>query len=121
MKFKILLRFLLTGGGFLAFLVGMALIFRPDNGSVASSPAPEAIEEAERLRATEFSFDDPPVIHQVVDYSEGESADWFPKGEAPILAELVIEGRLPPVAERVGPEPAVMLGPDGLGTYGGTW
>jgi ABC-type transport system substrate-binding protein len=121
MKIKILLRFLLTGGGFLAFLVGMALVFRPDDGSATSVPTPEAIAEAESLRATDFNFDDPPVINQKVDYSEGESADWFPKGEAPILAELVAEGRLPPVAERVGPEPAVMLGPDGLGTYGGTW
>jgi ABC-type dipeptide/oligopeptide/nickel transport system permease component/ABC-type transport system substrate-binding protein len=38
-----------------------------------------------------------------------------------MLAELVREGRLPPVARRTGPEPVVMEGVDGIGRYGGTW
>ncbi len=45
----------------------------------------------------------------------------FQKASHPILAELVEEGKLPPVAERVGPEPVVIQGKDGLGNYGGTW
>jgi ABC-type dipeptide/oligopeptide/nickel transport system permease component/ABC-type transport system substrate-binding protein len=56
-----------------------------------------------------------------VDYSEGEEADWYPKGESPMLAELVAEGKLPPVHERVGPEPVVVEGIEGIGKYGGTW
>src|SRR5690606_9357669 len=31
------------------------------------------------------------------------------------------EGALPPVAERVGAEPVVYAGCDGVGTYGGDW
>ena len=46
---------------------------------------------------------------------------WYPQHEAPILADLVADGKLPPVAERVGQEPAVMEGVDGIGRYGGTW
>ena len=38
-----------------------------------------------------------------------------------MLAELVREGRLPPVAQRTGPEPVVLEGVDGIGRYGGTW
>jgi len=121
MSFKILIRFLLTGCVFLVFLVGMALVFRPDAEHVSVDHSSGEIEEAELLRATDFDFANPPVINQEVDYTEGRSASWYPKGEAPILAELVEEGRLPPVAQRVGPEPVVMRGPDGLGKYGGTW
>lgn len=40
-------------------------------------------------------------------------------GEAPALAEQVEAGDLPPVAERVGSEPAVIQPLDSIGTYGG--
>lgn len=39
--------------------------------------------------------------------------------EAPMLAKLVEEGKLPPVAERLPENPMVVEGPDGIGTYGG--
>lgn len=62
------------------------------------------------------------LVTQDVDYSQGKRAKWYPSGESPILAELVREGHLPPVAERVGPEPAVLKGCDSVGKhYGGTW
>jgi ABC-type dipeptide/oligopeptide/nickel transport system permease component/ABC-type transport system substrate-binding protein len=41
-----------------------------------------------------------------------------PSGETPLLAALVAAGRLPPAAERTGPNPLVL---PGRGTYGGTW
>ncbi|MEX0852783.1 MAG: ABC transporter substrate-binding protein [Bauldia sp.] len=41
--------------------------------------------------------------------------------EAPALAELVAAGKLPPVAERVGPEPLVLRPTHEIGKYGGTW
>lgn len=63
----------------------------------------------------------PLVLHASVDYAEGPAAAWWPRGESPILAGLVQRGRLPPVHERVGPEPVVMRGVDGIGRYGGTW
>jgi len=61
------------------------------------------------------------VLHRQVDYIEGKAAPWYPKGESPILSDLVERGVLPPVAERTGPEPCVMQGVEGIGKYGGTW
>jgi len=47
----------------------------------------------------------------------------FPKTfkEAPQLAELVKQGKLPPVAERVGQDPLVIKPLQSIGKYGGTW
>lgn len=71
----------------------------------------------------EFVLDpaNPPVVQQEVDYREGPHGKWWPKNEAPVLAELVAENQLPPVAERTGPEPLVLEGPEGIGRYGGSW
>ena len=41
--------------------------------------------------------------------------------EAPELAELVKQGKLPPVEERVGSEPLVLRPIHEIGKYGGTW
>lgn len=41
--------------------------------------------------------------------------------EAPMLAELVQAGQLPPVEERLPPEPLVVTPKNGVGTYGGTF
>ena len=83
--------------------------------------SPDLLEATKELRDMSFSKEDLFKVQQDVDYSEGESGQWYPNGESPILAELVAEGKLPPVAERVGPEPVVIQGIDGLGKYGGTW
>src|SRR5690606_23191814 len=40
--------------------------------------------------------------------------------EAPMLAELVSQGKLPPVAERLPKNPVVLDGIAGIGKYGGT-
>lgn len=40
--------------------------------------------------------------------------------EAPMLAELVAAGELPPLSERLPAEPLVQEGAEGIGTYGGT-
>ncbi len=82
---------------------------------------PEEVAAIEIDRDTSFDPDDVPVLHRSVDYDEGEAAPWWPRGESPFLGELVDEGLLPEVAERVGPQPAVLEGPDGIGNYGGTW
>ncbi|MGE3268595.1 MAG: ABC transporter substrate-binding protein, partial [Chloroflexota bacterium] len=42
-------------------------------------------------------------------------------GEAPMLAELVKAGKLPPVEERIPEEPLVLKPMTGIGKYGGTW
>ncbi len=41
--------------------------------------------------------------------------------EAPMLAEQVAAGKLPPVDERLPENPFVIEGLDGVGNYGGTW
>src|SRR5438067_2177707 len=83
---------------------------------VTRASAPASDRSAMRL-----DLEHPPVITRAVDYGAGANASWWPRGEAPILADLVHEGRLQPVVARTGPEPVVMEGVDGIGTYGGTW
>ena len=41
--------------------------------------------------------------------------------EAPMLAELVKQGKLPPVAQRLPSEPLVLKPLNSIGRYGGTW
>lgn len=110
-----------TGLFVMLWLVGWAA--RPDLSERPVAYTPEQIAEAEEARDTSFDPNDPakPTLHVKVDHSEGPAAAWWPKGESPILRDLVEEGKLPPVAERVGPEPIVMRGVDGIGNYGGTW
>ncbi len=80
--------------------------------------APEA-----RKQSAEF-FARQPAAERTqieVEISAGRLPKWYPRGESPLLAELRKTDNLPPVAERVGPEPVVMRGCEGLGGYGGTW
>lgn len=80
----------------------------------------EQIEQTRQLRDITFDADDRLRFHVPVDYSLGEDADWYPEGEPPILEDMVEAGKLPPVAERVGPEPCVVRGADSIGKYGGS-
>jgi len=82
---------------------------------------PEDAAAAQAARQARIDPDNPIVIWRKANYEDGESAAWWPKGESPVLAELVAENRLPPVAERVGPEPVVLEGVDGVGNYGGNF
>jgi ABC-type dipeptide/oligopeptide/nickel transport system permease component/ABC-type transport system substrate-binding protein len=109
--------------GLIVLLYGCGAIFRPDvNRRPPPPPAAElAAIQAARKNAERLDLAHPPVVTRTVDYAEGAGGRWWPRGEAPVLAELVSEGKLPPVAERVGPEPVVMEGVDGIGRYGGTW
>lgn len=110
-----------AGVGLSAILYLFALGFRPDVNVRPAPPSPERVAEIAAARQVTLHPENPPRITQPVDYTEGPRATWWPKGEAPVLAELVREGKLPPVAERVGSEPIVMEGVDGIGNYGGTW
>lgn len=123
-------RLLVYLAGFLAAALGLTgllyvfgLTLRPESGPTLTAPPAEQLAAVERARAASRQLDlaHPPVIVQTVDYGAPGRQPWHPRGEAPILAELVREGRLPPVAERTGPEPVVMRGFDGIGRYGGTW
>lgn len=91
-------------------------------------PATDKVDEALALRDIALEGK-PPRLVADVDYSQQDRAAWYPRSESPILRELVDEGRLPPVRERLGVqvdgkwvcEPLVMQGVDGIGHYGGTW
>jgi len=109
--------------GFTALLYACGAWFRPDVVTPPAPPPPDELAAVQSARRSAEVIDTlhPPVIVREVDYSAGPKAAWWPQGEAPVLADLVKEGRLPPVAERVGPEPLVMEGVDGIGTYGGSW
>jgi ABC-type dipeptide/oligopeptide/nickel transport system permease component/ABC-type transport system substrate-binding protein len=112
-----------AGLGFVALLYTFAAAFRPD---VTTPPVPPDAGQLAGIRTArdQARFIDaaqPPVVARAVDYAAGPSARWWPRGEAPLLAELVKEGRLPPVVERAGAEPVVLEGPDGIGRYGGAW
>lgn len=106
---------------FTALMYAAAWLLRPDVRTPPPPPDPAEVARVEDLRALRLNKQNPPRIQVDVDYSEGSEAAWWPRGESPILADLVREGALPPVAERVGPEPIVLEGVDGIGRYGGTW
>ena len=112
-----------AAAGFVALLYLFAAAVRPDV-LTPPSPAPAvelaAVNKA-REQAKRIDLANPPVIARAVDYAEGARGAWWPRGEAPVLAQLVGEGQLPPVAQRTGSEPVVMEGVDGIGRYGGAW
>ncbi len=118
---KTFLLLLLTGICFFGFLYLWSDILKPDLEEEPIYYDPEEIEFINNSRDVSFTEDDIFQIQQDVDYSEGESSSWYPKSESPLFTDLVEEGKLPPVAERVGPEPVVLKGVDSIGSYGGTW
>jgi ABC-type dipeptide/oligopeptide/nickel transport system permease component/ABC-type transport system substrate-binding protein len=106
-----------------------ALLLRPDMSAPLPAYTQQELDAAEDLRDITLDPNHPIRIQVDVDYAQGEKAGWYPKAEAPVLAELVGEGKLPPIAERLGEkvddkwvcQPCVMQGVDGIGNYGGTW
>jgi len=112
---------LITFIGLILFLAAWNIFFRSDLEESPRQYSEKEVDHVRELRSGNFDMDNPPRIHVEVDYSRGAEANWYPRGEAPVLAGLVEEGKLPPVEERVGPEPAVLRGVDGIGNYGGTW
>jgi ABC-type dipeptide/oligopeptide/nickel transport system permease component/ABC-type transport system substrate-binding protein len=114
---------LLAGLGFMLLLLAAAAALRPDLSKPPAPHDPAEIAAVQAQRDTSFDASKPellPRIQREVDYHQGKAAAWWPKGEAPVLAEMVKAGQLPPVAQRVGPEPVVMDGGE-IGRYGGTY
>ncbi len=107
--------------GLTLVLVAAGAFFRPDLSQRPPMPSAAAAAAARTARVARLDPSHPPIVWRNVDYTARERGAWWPKGESPILAELVREGRLPPVAARTGPEPLVLEGVEGPGRYGGTW
>jgi len=118
---KFLVKLTCAGAVFVVLLLVSGWVVCPDLRLPPVVYSEESVRAAESLRDISFDPDNPLVLYRDVDYSQGKAAPWYPKGESPILADLVNEGTLPPVEERVGPEPAVVEGVEGTGVYGGTW
>ncbi len=57
----------------------------------------------------------------IAEYEEATGRKIAEFSEAPALAKLVEEGKLPPVEERLPDEPAVVEPVEEIGEYGGTW
>ena len=83
----------------------------PQPGQTGPSPTAEASQRIGRF--TLGKLEGPEVI---------TDASRFPKTfkEAPDLVALVQQGKLPPVAERIGQDPLVIKPVHGIGRYGGT-
>jgi peptide/nickel transport system substrate-binding protein len=71
--------------------------------------------------------EEPKIGSQLIGKLEGpelvlDATKWPKKfAEAPMLADLVKQGKLPPVEKRVPDEPMVVKPLQGIGRYGGTW
>jgi ABC-type dipeptide/oligopeptide/nickel transport system permease component/ABC-type transport system substrate-binding protein len=98
-----------------------AAFFRPDLTQRPAMPSAAEATAARTSREARLNPRNPEVVWRDVDYRAGETGAWWPRKEAPVLAELVHEGKLPPVAQRTGPEPLVLQGVEGIGRYGGSW
>lgn len=115
---------LLVGGtalSTLALLYGFAALLRPDLQAPVEVHSTEHLAELARRRDVSLDLADPPVVWREVQYPLAPDHASYPRGEPDVLAPLVASGRLPPVHERVGSEPLVLAGAEGIGRHGGTW
>jgi ABC-type dipeptide/oligopeptide/nickel transport system permease component/ABC-type transport system substrate-binding protein len=110
-----------AGIGLVGVLQSLSWLAAPTEGEEPRRLTESELKELAELRDVRPDTGNPPVLFRDVDYSEGPEGTWYPKGEAPVLRELVAEGKLPPVEQRTGEEPLVLEGVEGTGNFGGTW
>lgn len=83
-----------------------------------AAPTPEeGVSAAKEVPAEEAVVEEAAVAEEAV--SEAEPMGKY--NEAPMWAEMVAAGELPPVEERMPAEPLVVPPVDSIGQYGGTW
>ncbi|HVU35676.1 MAG TPA: ABC transporter substrate-binding protein [Opitutaceae bacterium] len=116
-----ILRYVIVAAGIVALLLLVGWLLRPEVKSPPPPPSRALLASVEASRDVTLDRKHPPVVVQAVDYSRGSAAPWWPRHESPLLANLERAGKLPPLEQRIGPEPLVMKGCDGIGRYGGTW
>ncbi len=84
----------------------------------ATAPAGEALAQA--VSSSHSNFAQSGLVGHLESATEATAIPASFK-EAPMLAELVKQGKLPPVHERLPVEPLVLKPLDAIGRYGGTW
>ena len=124
-RFKYFVLFPAAGAaGLVLLILAAGWMVRGEVSAEPAAPDGRDLQAVRELREMEFS-EPPPRLQQEVDYTKGESARWWPRGQSPILADLVAEGKLDAVHLRTGPEPIVVRGCESgeaaIGKYGGTW
>ncbi len=72
----------------------------------------------EGIAVPERNPQEPKAVHAVAEWPPDRGRSFQ---EAPVLAEQVKAGALPPVAERLPENPLVIVPPEQRGPYGGTW
>jgi peptide/nickel transport system substrate-binding protein len=104
-----------TLGLYLSLLRILALGLLPLTGCLAPDPASKSdiLPEAAETIGTPRQSTAPPQIDPTILATRSFT-------EAPILAERVIRGQLPPVAERLPENPLVVVPLKEIGSYGGT-
>ena len=100
-----------------------AICRRPETLDGIRFAIAQKVSPTDEAKAAKFFDQHPDASPAEVEKAvkDGEIPAWYPRGEAPILQDLVKEGVLPPVAQRVGPEPVVMHPLENVHNYGGVW
>ena len=93
-------------------LLAVLLIAIVAVGALAACGGAEPAAPAEEAPAAEGA---------AADSGEAMADDGVSSNQAPALQEMVRNGDLPPLAERLPVNPAVVVPVDGIGQYGGTW
>jgi len=94
----------------------------PTQAPVQEAPAEEAPAEPTEAPMEEAPAEEAPAEEAPAEPTEAPMEEMAAAAgnEAPMLAELVAAGELPPLAERLPKNPAVIPVNDGIGNYGGT-
>jgi ABC-type dipeptide/oligopeptide/nickel transport system permease component/ABC-type transport system substrate-binding protein len=123
-KWLIHLSLTLLAMAFMFWCLAALVISKTDNGQATTTYSKQEIDQATIARDIRFDPASPNAFVSLVkevNYAQAQQATWWPKHQSPILDALVESGKLEPVAQRVGPEPIVTEGVEGIGQYGGTW
>lgn len=104
---------------FVLSMIVMACGARPELPAEAPADAGGSETAAEEAAEETAEESEETAAEEVEESSEAAMAS---SGmEAPMLAEMVAAGELPPVAERLPENPLVVEAVDSIGKYGGTW
>ena len=103
-------------GAILGFVVLIVLLARATWSLSGAGSA--ATDQLDGIAVPERHPAGPVRVHSVAEWPAEKGRSFH---EAPMLAERVKAGKLPPVAERLPEDPLVVVPPDQNGPYGGTW